>query len=648
MSDPKGGYGYSARKDPPSRVVPYGTPDPRVNAPPSSEPRKTALGVELARTGFEDYGGALVPSAKDALGRLATVFFAKSLPADPDNLDAVPDGLIYGRAVLTALLGGLIDFAGAGVVNKFAANLLRQPGGAALVDILAQLTDLGHAATGFEDAAGRQLRRFLAKTLPGDPDTFDGVGDGVNFKKQYPQLTIGLALVSATATTVTVLVIPVDPYGGTPTLTWDPTSGVTDHGDDTFTITRNAPGGGLRRVTFTATQTQRLAAVEAIDIPEQEGAGPDLDVRVATGASNSTITWGGDSVQLSIDGAAYGTPPSSPITVARNAAGGAYKEYTFRGSANGQSVTNTVTIPPIDADTVTPDITVIPATPGPTSQDFQVLASNPKPGGAAPTINVTPRGTSASVPGLGTIPDGDTAAISSGDVVTVLRPANGSPPGSVDFVASLPSGGSERVQRTVVPQGFGPSIEVSPTEFPTSVSIDWDAIGTVDYRIDTGSWTTPPASPFTVSRNTAGGDAKTVELRATLDGQTISTYVIVRPQDAGGGTVPPSIDAFVVDAFDQSANAIDLEWSASNVPGGATWSLYRANDHPDDDNDNVFVLVSASASSPFTDFPPLDIVPKGTSGAVLVRVDYELRLIESGVTLASRTCFVNVYATYVA
>jgi hypothetical protein len=650
MSDPtRRGYGYAEREDPPSRVVPFGTPDPRVNAPPSAEPRKTSVGVDLARTGFLDYGGQLVPTASDALGRLASAFFAKSITADPDHLDSIPDGLLYGKAVITALIDGLIDFAGIGVVNKFAEHLLRQPGGAALVDIIAQLTDGGHAGSAFEDFAGRQLRLFLAKGLPGDPDTFDGLEDGALYRKQLPQLTIGMALVSANATSVTVLVVAVDPYGGLPALTWDPTASVTDNGDDTFTIARNSPGGGPRRITFTATLTNRLDAVEAIDVPEQEGSGPDLDVRVATGPTSSSITWGGDNVELSIDGAAYATPPASPISVSRNAAGGAFKEYTFRGTANGQSVTNIVTIPPLDADTVTPNLTVVPATPGATSQEFTVTGSNPKAGGSPPTLSVRPRGTDGSTLGYGGLTAGVEVPIPDGDVVTINRPASGAAPATVEFTASLTGGGIERIQRTVLPQGFGPSLEVSPTELATTVSIAWDAIGAVDYRIDGGSWTTPPASPFSVSRNSAGGDAKTVEIRATLDSQAISTYVIVRPQDAGGGSVPASIPALYVTEQDNAADTITIVFAVENAPGGYTLDLAWSRRSRTSDDGAEGVITGISTTSPYvfdtdTHDPNVDLVPKFTTDYVAAAYTFTLRLKNGSTVIATATTTYDTYA----
>ncbi|MGE0347331.1 MAG: hypothetical protein AB7N73_14535 [Gemmatimonadales bacterium] len=563
MSDPGKGYGYADRPDPPSRTVPFGTPDPRVTAPPASEPRRAATATDRALTGFDDIGGQLAATATDTLGRLATLFFAKGLPADPDTLDAILDGLLY--------------------------------------------------------------------------------------RKRFPQLTMAMALVSSDATTVTVLMLPVDPYGGTPGLSWDQPGSVTDNLDNTYTIARPNPGAGMLRVTFTGTLANRLDVVEAIDVPEQAGSGPDLDVVATPGPANYSIAWGGDAVELNIDGGGWGTPPASPITVSRNAAGGAFKEYVFRGTANGQAVTNGVTIPPLDADTVTPDLVVVPQTPSATTQVFNVQATNPKPGGSPPNIVVTIYGSTGSANIAGAISAGVGKAIASGETVTVNRPANGALPATVVFEATIAGGGKEMIHRTVVPQGYGPSLTVSPTEGPTSVSIAWDAVGTVDYRIDGGSWTTPPASPFAVSRNAAGGAAKTVEIRATLDGQATSTPVIVRPQDAGGGSVPPSITHFYLTTTSAALDTATLAFGVDNAPGGYTldvqWARVRGAD-----GGNEGTVAGISTTSPWTfDIGSLDgnvdVVPKGTGGAEQVTYNMVM-LMKSGPTVvASLSTTFSIYGT---
>lgn len=164
-----------------------------------------------------------------------------------------------------------------------------------------------------------------------------------------------------------------------------------------------------------------------------------------------------------------------------------------------------------------------------------------------------------------------------------------------------------------------------------------------------GSVTSLGGGSYRLARPASGSGPLHILFDATKTGrQTAYAGITIPEQVAAGGSVPPSIDAFYEDGFSNSGNTITLKWTVSNAPGGATYTLRRAVDHPDDTNDNGFVTVSTSASSPFTDSPPLDLLPKGSSGAILTRVDYELRMIESGVVLATRTCFVNVYADYVA
>jgi hypothetical protein len=83
--------------------------------------------------------------------------------------------------------------------------------------------------------------------------------------------------------------------------------------------------------------------------------GPSLTVIDTVGgtpAANHSVSYSGawDTIQLSIDGAAWIVPGASPLTVTPNPAGGAAKQYTFRAIKNGQIVTQTVyvaTPPPL-------------------------------------------------------------------------------------------------------------------------------------------------------------------------------------------------------------------------------------------------------------------------------------------------------------
>ena len=185
--------------------------------------------------------------------------------------------------------------------------------------------------------------------------------------------TIALSMrarVTATAaTTVTVRVALADPYpqgaaSGTITYQDYGTGGVAPASGGTvtpaatlteaagtyidYTITRPAFAAGTGRVTFTGAAASRGSDADAVDIPAQEKTafGPELVVSVAPTATQYVITYSGTgTVDLSIDGAAYGAPSASPITVARNAVGGADKSYAFRATNDSRATTNTITVP---------------------------------------------------------------------------------------------------------------------------------------------------------------------------------------------------------------------------------------------------------------------------------------------------------------
>ena len=73
--------------------------------------------------------------------------------------------------------------------------------------------------------------------------------------------------------------------------------------------------------------------------------GPSLSVVATPGSTSYSIAWSGDFVQVSINGAVFATPSASPIVVARSAAGGADKVYTFSGFRDGVATTLAVVIP---------------------------------------------------------------------------------------------------------------------------------------------------------------------------------------------------------------------------------------------------------------------------------------------------------------
>lgn len=309
----------------------------------------------------------------------------------------------------------------------------------------------------------------------------------------------------------------------------------------------------------------------AVDQP-----GPSLDVVATPGPTSYSIAYlAAAPPELSISGGAYALAPSSPIVVTRPAAGGTPLEYTFRLTINGQTVTDMVTVQPIDRDTVTPDLTVVPSSPTTSTQDFTVTGSNPS-GGATPGLTFTPIDTNADHYHLGvyqaTISSGTNWPLSSGDLVRVNRPAFGTViQASVTFFATLAGGGAEKIQRSILNQvktSFGPTLDVKATPGPTTYSIAWSGVGTL-LSIDGAAYAAPGASPIAVTRPAAGSPAKEYTFQNTLDGQVVTNVVTVPSLDKD--TVTP--DLTVVPGT-MTPTGMAFSATATNPSGGAAPSIF--------------------------------------------------------------------------
>lgn len=328
-----------------------------------------------------------------------------------------------------------------------------------------------------------------------------------------------------------------------------------------------------------------------LELPEQ-GTGPSVSVRATPGSSSYTIEWSGTTVTLSIDGGAYAAPPASPFAVARNAAGGAFKEYTFRSVVGAETITNLVTIPPLDKDTVTPDLSVVQTARTSTTTEF--TASVAVPGGGVYDLQVQIYGDATwyySSNG-GTTWNGPYAAgtlltgLSSGWTYRCMRAPFNSGQSTMKWRTSTTGGGAEEVNRTIPNQdktSFGPTLYLSSTQGSTSYSIGYTATGTVEYQIDNGGWAAPAANPFTVARNAAGGNDKVVHVRATLDGQTVADSVTVPAQDStGGGSGQVSFTAPAV-SIDITTDTFALSWTSTALPTSGYYEVLWHDDynHPD-------------------------------------------------------------------
>jgi hypothetical protein len=259
-----------------------------------------------------------------------------------------------------------------------------------------------------------------------------------------------------------------------------------------------------------------------------------LTVSIVHGATTASISYAAaGTVLLSINGGAFSAAPASPISVSRPVAGAVPLEYNFKVTVGSETVTNAVTVLPIDQDVVTPDLDVVPSTPTTTTQNFTATTTNPGAGGA-PVLTVTLRGTTGTGSGgVGAIANNTPTVIPSGTVVTVNRqPFDTVTQPSIEFKATITGGGTERIQRTVLNQvkdQFGPDLIVTATPSTTSYSIAWSGSGVL-LSIDGGAFGTPPASPITVSRNTFGGAVKSYVFKGTQDGRSVTIAIAVLQQ----------------------------------------------------------------------------------------------------------------------
>lgn len=97
-----------------------------------------------------------------------------------------------GKSTAQAWIFNYVGNAGEAYVEDFfvgqkglAATVVRSGANATPLDtIVGQITDAGHAGDAMQTSGGREIRRLLAKGLPGDPDTLDATGlDGLTFKR---------------------------------------------------------------------------------------------------------------------------------------------------------------------------------------------------------------------------------------------------------------------------------------------------------------------------------------------------------------------------------------------------------------------------------------------------------------------------------
>lgn len=312
--------------------------------------------------------------------------------------------------------------------------------------------------------------------------------------------------------------------------------------------------------------------------------GPDLEVRLALDATQGTVTYVADgTVEISEDGSAFAAAPASPFTRPRAAQGSdTVRTITLRASLNGQAISNTVVIPAratVDTDTVAPDLRLIRATAGfgdPASfVAFSVQGTNPKAGGPAPSLVGTWAGTTVErFDGAGWIAMTSGAALVSGDLLRMARPANGATPGTFTARATIAAGGAEEIT-VPIPQG---AIALPPAVVARIVS-STPTTATVQVTTDPGGGT---VALLGTTATTVSGPAVGV---ASPNGQT---WTFAR-QDVGGGPREATFRGAVAGAFDDDAVTIP-EQGRDTVP-----VLVRAQ-VIDTTPDRYVIRVSASAA----------------------------------------------------
>lgn len=432
------------------------------------------------------------------------------------------------------------------------------------------------ATTSYAVTIPRQGLITYGRLMPIAADGTHGAAWDFTVQPGTAERLIQRATVTATdAATVTVLVAVANPTTGGDILITPAAVGctvtegaqtiltavVTDNlgttGSKTFTVTRPAFGSGSGRITFTATSDDRLPDIDAVDVPAVEKLtfGPTLIVTPTPGATSYSIVWSGDSVTLSIDGAAYGAPGASPITVTRNAANGADKIYAFRAVLDSQTVTDTVVIPAIgavdtDTNTVTPDLTVTPSSPTATTQTFTASATNPS-GGAAPTITYSVIGCTAAG---GTITSAGNPHTYSAAVV-VDRPAwDTSVQATITFKAAIASNGSSVISRTVLNQVRDTQpVQVRITRVSETGNDIVVRVAAITPNAGTTCAVTYDAAGLTITPASGGTFTSTTDFATTA----YIDYTITRPVSVNG---TPRRVTFTISAtgFVSAADSVDV------------------------------------------------------------------------------------------
>jgi hypothetical protein len=328
-------------------------------------------------------------------------------------------------------------------------------------------------------------------------------------------------------------------------------------------MTRPAFGAGSGSVIFEADLPGGSIAIIQRTVTPRQSIGPNLNVVATPFVSTYSVTWTGDGVQLAIDGGAFAVPPASPIVVTRPAIGQPDKVYTFRGTLDGQTVTNSITIPAIGSPE-TPNLTVQATGQSDTQLTFTVTATSPGGGSSPGIVGYLTDATFASGHTNG-------GSIVSGATVIINRPAFGNKRDGIFRVRAAIGASYEEVVHNIPPQvqlSFGPTLSVIPTAFANSYSIAFAGdLVQVDKR-DGNGYVSPGTSPMTVTRPAAGSADVVYTFRAVKDGQEVTNSITI---PAVGRPETPNLN--VVPAAPTSTQQ---SFTVTASPAGTTIAVYLA------------------------------------------------------------------------
>jgi hypothetical protein len=215
---------------------------------------------------------------------------------------------------------------------------------------------------------------------------------------------------------------------------------------------------------------------------------------------------------------------------------------------------------------------------------------------------------------------------------TVPRPAAGSPPGRITFSVTAIGRTGDGDAVDVPAQNPAPaSLSVSSVVGEGSVDITWSvgADDTPEYRIDGGSWATPPASPFTVARDTYdGGSDHTYTFRSTGAGGDVKTSEVLVPRQLPYVNAPATLS--ITSIVQDSATAFTTTWSVTNMPGGVTYNIAW----------RVFDVGSGTGSTTGVSSPHQVTTATGLGTGSLVRVTVTAKD-SGGTTILTKTSTVT-------